>query len=150
LIKFKRKVLKYLNGKFILIKTEKMYSHLHFEAYTKFTVAKKYIAHVDVNYRSRYFGNSNHTLFMKVMLMVKYGIEYYKSPFKYPLYLLFILVTFYFAASYFKYDNFIFILVVKYIILMIVLLIVGILGKYLSSLYFKLKGLPEYIIIEEF
>jgi glycosyltransferase involved in cell wall biosynthesis len=131
-------------------KDGKMYSHLHFEAYTKFTVAKKYIAHVDVNYRSRYFGNSNHTLFMKVMLMVKYGIEYYKSPFKYPLYLLFILVTFYFAASYFKYDNFIFILVVKYIILMIVLLIVGILGKYLSSLYFKLKGLPEYIIIEEF
>ena len=128
----------------------KMYSHLHFEAYTKFTVAKKYVAHVDVNYRSRYFGNSNHTLFMKAMLMIKYGIEYYKSPFRYPLYLLLLLVTIYFVSSYFNVASITLMTLIRYTIVMTTLLIVGILGKYLSSLYFKLKGLPEYIIIEEF
>jgi glycosyltransferase involved in cell wall biosynthesis len=128
----------------------KMYSHLHFEAYTKFTIAKKYVGYVDVNYRSRYFGNSNHTLFMKAMLMVKYGIEYYKSPFRYPLYILLVLITVYFTITYLGVGSFGLIIMVKYIILIILLLVVGILGKYLSSLYFKLKGLPEYIIIEEF
>ena len=128
----------------------KMYSHLHFEAYTKFTIAKKYVGYVDVNYRSRYFGNSNHTLFMKAMLMVKYGIEYYKSPFRYPLYILLVLITVYFTITYLGVGSFGLIVMVKYIILIILLLVVGILGKYLSSLYFKLKGLPEYIIIEEF
>jgi len=128
----------------------KMYSHLHFEAYTKFTLAKKYVGHVDVNYRSRYFGNSNHTLFMKAMLMIKYGIEYYKSPFRYPLYLLLLLVTIYFVASYFNVASITLMTLIRYTIVMTTLLIVGILGKYLSSLYFKLKGLPEYIIIEEF
>lgn len=128
----------------------KMYSHLHFEAYTKFTVAKKYVGYVDVNYRSRYFGNSNHTLFMKAMLMVKYGIEYYKSPFRYPLYILLVLITVYFTITYFNVGSFGLIIMIKYIILIFLLLVVGILGKYLSSLYFKLKGLPEYIIIEEF
>lgn len=128
----------------------KMYSHLHFEAYTKFTVAKKYVNHVDVNYRSRYFGNSNHTLLMKVMLMIKYGIEYYKSPFKFPLYLLFVLLTIYFFLLYFNTTVPVFMILIKYIIVLNTLLIVGILGKYLSSLYFKIKGLPEYIIIEEY
>lgn len=126
-----------------------MFSHLHFEAYTKFTVAKKYTGHLAVNYRSRYFGNSNHTLFMKARIMIKYGIEYYKSPFKWPLYILFILISFYSAASILHvFDNLL--IAVKYCIFMVCLLIIGILGKYLSSLYFKLKGLPEYIIIEEF
>lgn len=129
--------------------TGKMVSHLHFEAYTKYAVAKKYTGHVDVHYRSRYFGNSNHTLLMKTRIMIKYGIEYYKSPFKYPLYLLFIFLTVYFILSWVSLDTKVFILI-RYIIAMLSLLIIGILGKYLSSLYFKLKGLPEYIIIEEY
>lgn len=125
-----------------------MRSYLHFEAFTKFTVSKNYISHVKVNYRSRYFGNSNHTLLMKVMLIIKYGIEYYKSPFKFPLYFLFILSTSYFISAYLDcYPNLL--LLIKYTIVMLLLLIIGILGKYLSSIYFKLKGLPEYIIIEE-
>ncbi len=127
----------------------KMLSHLHFEAYTKFTVANRYTGHVEVNYRSRYFGNSNHTLLMKTRIMIKYGIEYYKSPFKYPLYLMFLLIIFYFLAIYFKFNEEL-ILIAKFFIFMSCLLIIGILGKYLSSLYFKLKGLPEYVVIEEF
>ena len=125
-----------------------MRSLLHFEAFTKFTVSKKYISHVAVNYRSRYFGNSNHTLLMKAKIMIKYGIEYYKSPFRYPLYFLFILTTFYFIALYLECHSYI-LLLIKYTTVILLLLIIGILGKYLSSLYFKLKGLPEYIIIEE-
>lgn len=137
---FKREI--YFNEK------GKMFSHLHFEAYTKFTVAKRYTGHVDVNYRSRYFGNSNHTLLMKARIMIKYGIEYYKSPFKWPLYMLFLLITFYTFADFLN-CNAILLVLAKYAILMLCLLIIGILGKYLSSLYFKLKGLPEYVIIEE-
>jgi len=125
-----------------------MISHLHFEAYTKFTIAKKYISHVDVNYRSRYFGNSNHTLLMKFRIMIKYGIEYYRSPFKYPLYLLFVLLTAHFGISYFM-PSFYYLILIDYLIVLASLLIIGILGKYLSTLYFKLKGLPEYIVIEE-
>lgn len=125
-----------------------MFSHLHFEAYTKFTVSKKYIGHVAVNYRSRYFGNSNHTFAMKVKIMLKYGIEYYKSPFKLPLYLLFFLVSYCFIGFYLNVNNHI-LTFAKYCILSLLLLIIGISGKYLSSLYFKLKGLPEYIVIEE-
>lgn len=126
-----------------------MFSHLHFEAYTKFMVAKKYTGHVAVNYRNRYFGNSNHTLFMKARIMIKYGIEYYKSPFKYPLYILFLLITTLFIGYSLAFNTK-FLLLIKYVIFMFCLLIIGILGKYLSSLYFKLKGLPEYIIIEEY
>jgi polyisoprenyl-phosphate glycosyltransferase len=125
-----------------------MFSHLHFEAYTKFTVSKKFVDYIDVNYRSRYFGNSNHTLYMKALLMIRYGIEYYKSPFKFPLYLLFILLSVHFVISYFN-PGINIINILFYGVQMLSLLIVGILGKYLSSLYFKVKGLPEYIIIEE-
>jgi polyisoprenyl-phosphate glycosyltransferase len=126
-----------------------MFSHLHFEAYTKFTVAKRFVSHVPVNYRSRYFGNSNHTLFMKARLLIKYAIEYYRSPFKYPLYLLFLFSTAYAIFSWLAWPAK-FLIFIKYAMALFSLLIIGILGKYLSSLYFKLKGLPEYIIIEEF
>jgi glycosyltransferase involved in cell wall biosynthesis len=125
-----------------------MFSHIHFEAYTKFTVSQKYIGHVNVNYRKRYFGNSNHTLFMKAKIMMKYGIEYYKSPFKYLLYPLLFLLTFYWVLNYLV-VNTIILVFIKMAVSIICLLIVGILGKYLSSIYFKLKGLPEYVIIEE-
>jgi glycosyltransferase involved in cell wall biosynthesis len=125
-----------------------MFSHLHFEAYTKFTVANKYVRTVPVNYRKRYFGNSNHTLYMKMRLMIKYGIEYYRSPFKYPLYFLLLLFFIYFSGAYLN-MRLPFMLIVTFLITITLLLILGILGKYLSSLYFKLKGLPEYIVIEK-
>ena len=61
---------------------------------------------------------------------------------------LFVLLSVYTVISYNNPELRI-LLFIKYIIIMLSLLIVGISGKYLSSLYFKLKGLPEYIIIEE-
>lgn len=124
-----------------------MMSHLHFEAYTKFTLSPRFISYVPVNYRKRYFGNSNHTLYMKARLLIKYGIEYYRSPFRYPLYLSFLLILAYFILLYLQAGR-IYLLLTKAAISMLFLLMVGISGKYLSSLYFKLKGLPEYVVIE--
>jgi glycosyltransferase involved in cell wall biosynthesis len=125
-----------------------MFSHLHFEAYTKFTVSTRFVSHVNVNYRKRFFGNSNHTLYMKARLMIKYGIEYYRSPFKYPLYFLLLLFLLYFSGNYLNTPAWIQLLI-SLLISITLLLVLGILGKYLSSLYFKLKGVPEYIVIEQ-
>jgi glycosyltransferase involved in cell wall biosynthesis len=126
--------------------TKLMTSHIHFEAYTKFTVAEKYIKYIDVNYRKRFAGNSNHTLYMKAKLMFKYGIEYYKSPFKYPLYFLTMFLLLLLWGMIFSINS-IFIYGIMALMTLTFLLIIGILGKYLSAIYFKLKGLPEYIII---
>ena len=126
-----------------------MYSNLHFEAYTKFIVAEKYVTHIDVNYRRRHWGNSNHTLLMKWKMLNRYGIEYYKSPFKYLLYVLTFLTIIVFITPHINLPNYVS-FVAKFLIALSSIFIAGILGNYLSSLYFTIKGLPEYVVIEEY
>ncbi len=147
--KIKTESLKIFNRKIYFDESGEMYSQMHFEAYTKFTVSTKYINYVNVNYRKRLAGQSNHTLWMKVRILARYGIEYYKSPFRYLLYLLFLLGIILFLGDFIELPQFL-LSFSKITILTSGIFIAGILGKYLSNMYFKLKGLPEYIIIEEF
>jgi glycosyltransferase involved in cell wall biosynthesis len=126
-----------------------LYSNTHFEAYTKFVVSPKYVGHVNVNYRSRYFGNSNHTLWLKLKLLLRFGIEYYKAPFKLPLYLLLFLFTAYFVLRECHLST-IGMHLIQYLIALNFLFIIGISGNYLSSLYHKIKGIPVYVIVEEY
>jgi glycosyltransferase involved in cell wall biosynthesis len=126
-----------------------LYSNTHFEAYTKFVVSPKYVGHVNVDYRSRYFGNSNHTLWLKFKLILRFGIEYYKAPFKLPLYLLLILFSGYFILREFT-VGLLLMHFIQFLIVLNFLLIIGISGNYLSNLYHKIKGIPVYVIVEEF
>ncbi len=129
-------------------KENEMYSNTHFEAYTKFVVSEKYVGHINVNYRSRYFGNSNHTLWLKFRLLLKFGIEYYKSPFQLPLYLLLIFTTSFFALWFLVPQSPI-LVPLQFLIALNLLFIIGISGNYLSNIYHKIKGIPVYVIIEE-
>lgn len=140
---------KIFNRKIYLNEDNTMRSFLHFEAYTKLVVAEKFVQQIDANYRKRYFGNSNHTLLMKFKIILNYGIEYFISPFKYLLYICCLLFSIIILSKY-VYVPKIILFFTEFGLLAATLIIFGILGKYLSSLYFKLKGLPEFTIIEEF
>jgi len=86
---------------------------------------------------------------MKLMLLDKYGIEYFKSPFQLLIYGFLIFGTLYLMHPIINTPA-IFQQILKFLILFIFIFFIGVLGKYLSSIYFKIKGLPEFVIVEEY
>lgn len=146
--KIKTESFKIFDRNIYFSKEGKMFSNIHFEAYTKFTVSDTYVQYVAVNYRKRFEGHSNHTLWMKTRILFKYGIEYFRSPFRYLLYLLLLLGILVISGKYIGLSVPVFD-IFKLAIVLALLTIFGILGNYLSNIYFIIKGLPEYIIIEE-
>lgn len=127
---------------------DRMRSFLHFEALTKFVVAEQNTHYINVGYRKRHEGQSNHTLWMKIRILDKYGIEYFKAPFRYFVYSLLLFSWIVLAQPFLQLPIAALVAIKAFIVLLIVVMI-GVLGKYLSSIYFKIKRLPEFIIIEE-
>jgi len=131
-----------------LDENDNMRSFLHFEAFTKFTIAEYNTGSIDVGYRGRYEGNSNHTIWMKIKILDRYGIEYFSSPFRILIYGLLLGGFLYILRPVLHTPENVQLLINLFILTNIALF-VGVLGKYLSSIYFKIKGLSEFVIIEE-
>ena len=128
---------------------DQMLSTLHFEAHITHLLSPHFIGYMHVSYRPYYAGESRHTLWMKIRILIHYGMEYFTSPYRLVLYSAMFLILM--SSGFILADVLAQWIHIFFLILMaLFLLIAGVSGKYLSHIYFRTKGLPEYLIVEEY
>ena len=120
---------------------------IHFEAFIKHSLDKRFAGYVEVNFNKRYAGKSNHPVWKKAYLFLKYSVEYYRTPVLGVAVLAYLFVGRVLVLEYFVFEGrWIGILnsLVGFTILTLVLLVL----HYVSINYRTVRQIPDYWIIE--
>jgi glycosyltransferase involved in cell wall biosynthesis len=138
---------KILKRELVFTPAGEFYPKVHFEAFINFNLHARFVGYAEVNYSPRFHGSSNHTLWKRISLLVKYSLEYYKYPSKgLSLLLVFVLLL----AMFLEYLLFrgklngLLLAVMSFVQACILLLIL----QYAAHIYLSVKKIPEYWIIE--
>jgi glycosyltransferase involved in cell wall biosynthesis len=131
-----------------------IFPSLHFEAYAKFAVSQHRVGYVGVNYQQGVFSKSRHGFWKKIGLLRRFGSEYLSDPFKLikTLSLLVIFVTmvvlvFETAFGIILESNILSHL--PELLMAIMLFVVAWIGTLVYRIFSRLKGFPNYVVIEE-
>jgi len=127
---------------------------IHLDAYDKLTLHRKFVSYFEVDYRARPFGKSGHNVLKKIGIISKFGLEYLTSPLKIYVYLglaQLVITVGSIMASTISPDRFDLRLPVLWTLVFqsLVLIAIGILAYYSASIHLRLKGKPDYIILQK-
>lgn len=146
--KFVTDSFKIFKRELVFTQQNQFYPRIHFEAFINFNLHEKFVGYCEVGFQQRSAGTSNHSLTKKIKILIKYGLEYYK----YPSMALSILLAFVLlAAMFLEYHFFrgrlngLLLAVMSFVQVCLSLLIL----QYAAHVYFSVKKVPEYWIIEQ-
>lgn len=127
---------------------------IHLDAYDKLMLHRRSVGYIDVDYRPRPYGRSGHNVLKKIGIISKFGLEYLPSPLKLYIYIGLVLLAMsvvFLAALLFVPNKLEFEMPALWMILFhaLVLIGIGVLTYYASSIHLRLKGRPDYIILDE-
>lgn len=125
---------------------------LHLDAFEKLALHRRFIGHIEVGYRPRPFGRSGHGLLKKIGIISKFGLEYLPSPLKLYIYLGMAVLAVSIVLALVPLDVFGTTLPLAAWTLgfqALMLVGMGLLGYYASTLHLRFKGRPDYVIMEE-
>jgi len=144
---------KFLTDSFKIFRRELLFNgkhfapKIHFEAFIKHSLDERFAGYVEVKYNKRFAGDSNHTLWKKFCIFLRYSIEYHPAPafgigiLAFLFYGICILLGhFVFNGLFPDWDG----AVSGFFILILALLIL----HYVSIIYRAVRQIPDYWIIE--
>jgi glycosyltransferase involved in cell wall biosynthesis len=144
---------KFLTDSFKIFKRELFFnrgefgSKLHFEAFAKHALNPRFVGYQEVKYQQRFAGSSNHTLGVKLKILFRYSIEYYKNPapriamWSYSFFMLLILLEVFLLRGA---KNGLMNILIGLNLLTVLLIIL----HYATQIYRSVKQIPDYWIIE--
>lgn len=142
---------KFLTDSFKIFRRELLFSgehfapKVHFEAFIKHTLSERFAGYAAVSYSKRFAGKSNHTLWRKAAIFLRYSIEYYRTPAIGTGLLAFVFIGLACLTDYFIFKrSFLSELFIGLALLMIAILVF----HYTSVIYRTVRGIPDYWIIE--
>lgn len=131
----------------VLFKDNQFFSKVHFEAFVKHTLNERFVGYCEVSYHKRHEGTSNHTMWKKFLIFVRYSIEYYRTP---VLGVAFFTYLFFFCSMLVEYFVFNGRLngVLNTLIGLAILTLALVLLHYISHIYRDVRQIPDYWIVE--
>jgi len=120
---------------------------VHFEAFIKHSLDKRFAGYAEVKFNKRFAGRSNYPVWKKAYLFLQYSIEYYRMPVIGIAFATYLFFGFSLALEYFIFKGRLSGLLnslIGFTILTLALLVF----HYTSNIYRTIRQIPDYWIIE--